>query len=173
MSYSMLYQSPVQNLEIISDGKTITHLLYKYDSSELSHPTKSDLPVFEQVTQWLDNYFLGNNPTIDFELEPKGTEFQRHVWDILQSIEYGDLKTYGDIAKEVGKRLNKPKMSAQAVGGAVGSNPISIIIPCHRVVGKDGSLTGYGGTINNKIKLLELEQVDMDSLYRPSHSTKP
>lgn len=77
------------------------------------------------------------------------------------------IKTYGDLANLVGEERNKPNMSAQAIGGAVGSNPISIIIPCHRVVGKDGSLTGYGGTINHKIKLLELEQVDMNNLYRP------
>ena len=83
------------------------------------------------------------------------------------------IKTYGDLANLVGEERNKPNMSAQAIGGAVGSNPISIIIPCHRVVGKDGSLTGYGGTINHKIKLLELEQVDMNNLYRPKNSTKP
>ena len=81
--------------------------------------------------------------------------------------------TYGEIAKTVGRAMNKPAMSAQAVGGAVGSNPISILIPCHRVVGKDGNLTGYGGTLDNKIKLLKLEEIDMTHLYRPKKTTKP
>lgn len=173
MPYSMLYTSPVQNLEIISDGTAITHVLYKYNSSNLEYPTDSNLAVFGKVKQWLDDYFLGNNPTIDFLLKPQGTEFQQLVWNVLQTIDYGEFKTYGDIAKQVGKTLGKPKMSAQAVGGAVGKNPISIIIPCHRVIGKDGSLTGYGGTIDNKIKLLEIEKADMSNLYRPAHSTKP
>ncbi|MCE5097013.1 methylated-DNA--[protein]-cysteine S-methyltransferase [Staphylococcus devriesei] len=173
MPYSMLYKSPVKNLEIISDGSNITHVLYKHDTSTLSYPEKPDLKVFQSVTRWLDDYFLGNNPTIDFPLAPSGTDFQKSVWKILQTIEYGELKTYGHLAQEVGRQLNKPKMSAQAVGGAVGRNPISIIIPCHRIVGKDGSLTGYGGTIDNKIKLLELERVNMAQLYRPTHTTKP
>ncbi|PTE69661.1 methylated-DNA--[protein]-cysteine S-methyltransferase [Staphylococcus devriesei] len=173
MPYSMLYKSPVKNLEIISDGSTITHVLYKYDTTTLSYPEKPDLEIFQSVARWLDDYFLGNNPTIYFPLSPPGTDFQQRVWKVLQTIEYGDLNTYGDLAQEVGRQLNKPKMSAQAVGGAVGRNPISIIIPCHRVVGKDGSLTGYGGTIDNKIKLLELEKVDMTQLYRPAHTTKP
>ena len=139
MSYSMLYESPVQNLELISDGEALTHVLYKYNDTTVTHPTNPDLDIFKKVVEWLNE----------------------------------QLKTYGDLANLVGEERNKPNMSAQAIGGAVGSNPISIIIPCHRVVGKDGSLTGYGGTINHKIKLLELEQVDMNNLYRPKNSTKP
>lgn len=94
------------------------------------------------------------------------------MWEELNQIEYGELTTYGDIAQRIAKKMNKDKMSAQAVGGAVGSNPISIIIPCHRVVGKNGSLTGYGGTLPNKIKLLEIENIDMTHLFTPKHTTK-
>lgn len=173
MSYSMLYKSPVQNLELISDGESLTHVLYKYNDTTVTHPTNPDLDIFKKVIEWLNEYFSGNRPQIDFSLKPEGTDFQKSVWRKLQEIEYGQLKTYGDLANLVGEERNKPNMSAQAIGGAVGSNPISIIIPCHRVVGKDGSLTGYGGTINHKIKLLELEQVDMNNLYRPKNSTKP
>lgn len=109
----------------------------------------------------------------DFELKATGSEFREQVWEILLDIPYGVTVTYGDIAKKIAIKRNKQKMSSQAVGGAVGTNPISIMIPCHRVVGKDGSLTGYGGGIDTKIELLQLEQVNMKPLYRPKHSTKP
>ena len=118
------------------------------------------------MVEWLNEYFSGNRPQIDFSLKPEGTDFQKCVAKATRNRIW-TIKTYGDLANLVGEERNKPNMSAQAIGGAVGSNPISIIIPCHRVVGKDGSLTGYGGTINHKIKLLELEQVDMNNLYRP------
>lgn len=124
------------------------------------------------MVEWLNEYFSGNRPQIDFSLKPEGTDFQKCVAKATRNRIW-TIKTYGDLANLVGEERNKPNMSAQAIGGAVGSNPISIIIPCHRVVGKDGSLTGYGGTINHKIKLLELEQVDMNNLYRPKNSTKP
>lgn len=172
MQYQTIYQSPLGDLQLISDGNTLTHLLYP--NQHLTNvKVKKDLPIFNKATQWLDEYFKGDNPSVDFSLSPEGTVFQREVWNELTKITHGDLKTYGHIASKVGHQLGKPKMSAQAIGGAVGRNPISIIIPCHRVVGKDGSLTGYGGTIDNKIKLLEIENVDMKKLYRPKHSTKP
>lgn len=172
MQYQTKFQSPLGELQLISDGSALTHLLYPNQHIE-NVKTKGDLPLFQKVTQWLEQYFEGNHPVIDFTLAPHGSDFQREVWDELIKIAYGDLETYGNIAKSVGQKLGKPKMSAQAVGGAVGRNPISIIIPCHRVVGKDGSLTVYGGTIDNKIKLLEIENVDMSQLYRPKYSTKP
>ncbi|MFW3565429.1 methylated-DNA--[protein]-cysteine S-methyltransferase [Staphylococcus caprae] len=172
MQYQTTYQSPLGQLQLISDGTSLTHLLYPHQY-EKNIDMKDDLPIFTSAKRWLDHYFNGDDPMIDFQLLPQGSNFQQEVWNELTTIKYGDLKTYGDIAKIVGRKLNKPKMSAQAVGGAVGSNPISIIIPCHRVVGKDGSLTGYGGTIDNKIKLLEIENVDMTKLYPPKHSTKP
>ncbi|MDN6699043.1 MAG: MGMT family protein, partial [Staphylococcus equorum] len=102
-----------------------------------------------------------------------GTEFREQVWAALLEIPYGKTVTYGEIAQIIGKKRGKTQMSSQAVGGAVGNNPISIIIPCHRVVGKDGSLTGYGGGIDTKIELLKLEKMDMDAFYRPKYSTKP
>ena len=173
MFYSMLYHSPVGNLEIVTDGEVVTQLEYLYQYTHLRFPTNHELYIFKKVKRWLDDYFLGNNPEIDFPLQPHGTSFQQDVWAYLNTIPYGELTTYGTIAKHIGQLLNKPKMSAQAVGGAVGKNPISIIIPCHRVVGKDGSLTGYGGTIDNKIKLLEIENVNMSQLYRPLYTTKP
>ena len=173
MSYSMLYKSPVGNLEVVTDGEVVTQLEYLYQHTHLRFPTNNELSVFKKVRKWLDNYFLGNNPEIDFTLQPHGTPFQQEVWSYLSTIPYGELTTYGTIAKHIGQLMNKPKMSAQAVGGAVGKNPISIIIPCHRVVGKDGSLTGYGGTIDNKIKLLGIENIDMGQLYRPRYATKP
>ena len=106
----------------------------------------------------------------ELPLAPVGSEFRQKVWEILCEIPYGSVITYGDIAKRMAVMLNRPTMSGQAVGGAVGHNPISIIIPCHRVVGGNGSLTGYAGGIATKMKLLELEGVDMSSLFIPASS---
>ena len=105
------------------------------------------------------------------EIQLTGTAFQMEVWDILQKIPYGEVVTYGDVAAEIARKRNLKKMSAQAVGGAVGHNPISIIIPCHRVVGASGSLTGYGGGIDKKIALLELEKLDMKKFFVPKKGT--
>lgn len=174
MEYKYYYESPVGMLELVSDGQSLTAILFSnQQTDEHTRQENEQLPIFKQTTAWLDEYFQGHKPDVIVPLNPQGSEFQQHVWSELQSIPYGELTTYGDIAKKVGRLLNKPKMSAQAVGGAVGSNPLSIIVPCHRVVGKNGSLTGFGGTIDNKIKLLELENVNMDGLFRPQHSTKP
>ena len=104
-------------------------------------------------------------------MAPKGGEFRKAVWDILCKIPYGEVTTYGEIAKEVAVRINKERMSSQAVGGAVGHNPIAIIIPCHRVVGASGSLTGYAGGVDKKAKLLEHEGMDMSHLFKPTKGT--
>jgi methylated-DNA-[protein]-cysteine S-methyltransferase len=121
---------------------------------------------------WLDGYFAGENPDPNaLPLGPKGSDFQQAVWAELLKIPYGEVVTYGAIAKTLAKARGIERMSSQAVGGAVGRNPISIIIPCHRVVGSDGSLTGYGGGIENKVKLLEGEGVDMTKLYVPKKGT--
>ena len=177
MHYKTYYESPIGRVALTSDGEAITGLwLPKHDDFESNYDeslTEADLPIFEKAIIWLDKYFSGNNPEIDFALKPIGTEFREQVWDVLLKIPYGETVTYGEIAKEIGIKRNKPNMSSQAVGGAVGTNPISIIIPCHRVVGKNGSLTGYGGGIDTKIELLKLEKVDMQPLYRPKYSTKP
>jgi methylated-DNA-[protein]-cysteine S-methyltransferase len=133
---------------------------------------KDDLPVLQEGVAWLDDYFAGKKPKLSrLSLAPTGSEFQQQVWRILTEIPYGELTTYGKIAKEVAQRMGKARMSAQAVGGAVGHNPISIIIPCHRVVGANGSLTGYGGGMEKKIKLLEHEEVDMTGLFVPKKGT--
>jgi len=123
---------------------------------------KSDLSAFDAAKQWLDRYFAGERPVAsELPLAPIGSAFRQSVWDILCGIPYGETLTYGDIAKKIGCK------SGQAVGGAVGHNPISIIIPCHRVVGANGSLTGYAGGVEMKIKLLELEGADMSGLFVP------
>jgi methylated-DNA-[protein]-cysteine S-methyltransferase len=173
MHYTFEYQSPVGLLTIASDGESITGLWIKgqkYFAAPLEAENSSmDLPVFERVQEWLITYFDGKNPAFTPPLAPTGSPFRQAVWKILREIPYGEVITYGDIAKMVAKQ--KEKMSAQAVGGAVGHNPISIIIPCHRVVGTDGSLTGYAGGIKTKITLLTLEQADMSKLYAPRKGT--
>ena len=122
------------------------------------HPEKTeDFPVLSQAKVWLDSYFAGNPAEISFPLNPQGTAFQQQVWDILLTIPYGQTRTYGDIAREIAARTGKKKMSAQAVGQAVGANPIAIAIPCHRVVGARGKLTGYAGGLEKKEWLLRHE----------------
>jgi methylated-DNA-[protein]-cysteine S-methyltransferase len=130
------------------------------------------LPIFNETKSWLDRYFAGQRPDASaLPLAPIGGAFRQSVWDILRRIPYGKLTTYGEIAREIAAASGKTGMSAQAVGGAVGRNPISIIIPCHRVVGANGSLTGYAGGIGTKVKLLELEGVDMRALFVPKKGT--
>ena len=156
MDYIVKYLSPVGELTIASDGESIVGLWLegqKYFSATLNgEVTEKELPVFDEARRWLDIYFSGREPQFMLPLAPRGSEFRRAVWDELLRIPYGETATYGDIAKRLGG-----KSSARAVGGAVGHNPISIIIPCHRVVGANGSLTGYAGGVDKKIKLLEIE----------------
>lgn len=133
---------------------------------------KDDLPVFDAAKRWLDRYFAGKRPVIsELPLSPIGGEFRQLVWRILCEIPYGQVITYGEIAQQIAVKMNRTTMSSQAVGGAVGHNPISIVIPCHRVVGTNGSLTGYAGGIGTKVKLLELEGVDMSRLFVPKTGT--
>ena len=128
--------------------------------------------ILIKTKKWLDEYFNGKKPEItELDLAPIGSEFAKNVWKILCEIPYGKVTTYGEIAKKMAKIMHKEKMSAQAVGGAVGHNPISIIIPCHRVVGANGSLTGYAGGIDKKIYLLKHEQVNMENLFVPKKGT--
>lgn len=174
-TYIYKYPSILGPLFLASDGSNITGLWIegqKYFGAGLpKEHTKERLPVFEQAESWLDMYFSGKEPDFMLPLSPEGSPFRKLIWDILCEIPYGRLMTYGDIAKSAADRLGKDTMSAQAVGGAVAHNPISIIIPCHRAVGSNGSLTGYAGGLDNKIKLLELENVNMDGLYRPRRGT--
>lgn len=173
--YTTTYNSPLGPLTLASDGESLTGLWLegqKYYAATLGAPASGTLPpVFEQASAWLDRYFRGEQPALTLPLAPWGSDFRKAVWDILCVIPYGEVRTYGDIAKAMAASLGKDTMSAQAVGGAVGHNPISIIIPCHRVVGTGGSLTGYAGGIDRKIKLLTLEGVDTDAFFVPAKGT--
>lgn len=164
MLYKTYYKSPIGNLILVSDGDNLVGLYmenqkYYLNGIKQELTSKDNLQVFENTKKWLDRYLAKENPSIkEIPLAPIGGEFRQKVWKILCEIPYGKTTTYGEIAKRIAKEMDKEKMSAQAVGNAVGHNPISIIIPCHRVVGKDGSLTGYAGGIEKKRILLELER---------------
>ena len=133
--------------------------------------TSQETEILTEAKKWLDMYFSGKEPNFTPALHPAGSTFRQAVWKILLQIPYGHTITYGEIARKMAKIKNTSHMSAQAVGGAVGHNEISIIIPCHRVVGTNGSLTGYAGGIDKKISLLELEHVDMSQLFVPKKGT--
>ncbi|MDR1730529.1 MAG: methylated-DNA--[protein]-cysteine S-methyltransferase [Synergistaceae bacterium] len=169
--YSTTWPSPAGLLTLACDGDHLVGLWLEgqkyYGHSIPGTPSmKDDLPVFSDAKKWLDRYFAGKKPEIsELPLAPIGGEFRQGVWSILREIPYGEVTTYGHIAGKMAEKMRKRSMSAQAVGGAVGHNPISIIIPCHRVVGSNGSLTGYAGGLAVKRKLLELEGVDMSRLF--------
>ena len=170
MQYTAHYNSPFGSMTLASDGTALVGLWFdgqKYFAATLEeeHKQKS-LPVFEEARRWLDLYFSGKEPSFLPPLAPKATPFRKKVWDILLSIPYGQTMTYGEIAKTIARKQSS-RMSAQAVGGAVGHNPISIIVPCHRVVGTNGSLTGYADGIDKKVQLLTLEGVDMTRFFVP------
>ena len=164
MLYVMDYVAPIGNLKIVSDEKSIIGLWIqgqKYFQSTIINEEISieTVLILEQAKQWLNRYFAREKPLPkELSLKPKGSDFRNLVWEILCKIPYGEVTTYGEIAKEVAQKMHKEKMSAQAVGGAVGHNPISIIIPCHRVIGTNGNLTGYAGGIELKKKLLDFEK---------------
>lgn len=168
MQYISHYQSPLGNILLAGEGSFLTGLWFegqKYFALQLEerHEEK-EIPVFSQTKQWLSIYFSGREPDFSVPLRFSGTAFQKEVWEILCSIPYGGIMTYGEIARKLAQKRGKRSMSAQAVGGAVGRNGISILVPCHRVVGSNGSLTGYAGGIDKKEKLLELEKAEM-SIY--------
>ena len=167
MYYLTKYISPLGKIMLASDGENLVGLWIEgqkyFESTIEGERVENDgLKIFSDVKAWLDRYFVGDKPDIgELPLAPSGSEFRQTIWKILCEIPYGETITYKEVAKRAAKRLNKQTMSAQAAGGAVAHNPISIIIPCHRVVGTDGSLTGYAGGINMKRYLLEHEGVDM------------
>lgn len=167
------YESNLGTLFLTSDGHALTGIYFGQKAFEVSCQEeileKEDLLIFQVVSRWLDAYFKEEKPTITFELAPKGTSFQQKVWRILEQIPYGQTTTYGEIAQKMAKEMGKEKMSAQAVGGAVGSNPISIVIPCHRVIGKNRSVTGYGGGIERKLALFELEKMAPETYFLPKN----
>lgn len=159
--YIAPYISPIGPMTMASDGKALVGLWFdgqKYDRAGLGETIrKEDLPVFEEARRWLDSYFRGEQPGPIPPLRIEGSDFRKLVADILLTIPYGRTMTYGEIAQEVARRTGRKQMSAQAVGGAVGHNRISIIVPCHRVVGSHGELTGYAGGTDKKEYLLKIE----------------
>lgn len=156
MTYTYNYSSPVGEILLAANDNGLTGLWFygaKYFATELEDERTEKLtPVLRQTLRWLDTYFSGSEPDFMPPLELHGSDFRRRVWAELEKISYGETVTYGEIAKKLGVK------SAQAVGGAVGHNPVSIIVPCHRVLGADGSLTGYAGGTDKKARLLELER---------------
>lgn len=177
MQYISHYSSPLGTILLAADEIGLTGLWFegqKYFALYLDkeHEEK-ELPVLKQAKTWLDLYFSGREPDFKVPLHFTGTDFQNEVWEILYSIPYGQTTTYGEIAKRLAASRGLKRMSAQAVGGAVGRNEISIIVPCHRVVGSSGSLTGYAGGIDKKIELLKLEGAWKKEYFVPKHSTAP
>ena len=175
MIYTYKYKSPLGHILLAADEVGITGLWFegqKYFGNTL--PDKhipQETEILTEAKKWLDVYFSGRAPDHLPPLRYDSTSFRRQVCEIMLTIPYGSTMTYGQIAAEVARRQGLANMSAQAVGGAVGHNPISLMIPCHRVVGTNGSLTGYGGGIARKVKLLELEHADMHRFFVPKTGT--
>ena len=175
MVYTCKYQSPLGEILLAADEVGLTGLWFegqKYFANTLpDEHIPQETEILIKSKKWLDVYFSGEEPKFTPPLHPNGSTFRQEVWRILLQIPYGQTITYGEIACKMAEMKNTFCMSAQAVGGAVGHNEISIIIPCHRVVGTNGSLTGYAGGIDKKISLLELEHADMSHLFVPKKGT--
>ena len=175
MQYTARYKSPLGDILLASDDAGLTGLWFedqRYFALHLaSDHVEKETDILMQAKKWLDIYFSGQDPDFIPPLHVEGTSFHREVCEIMLSIPYGKTMTYGEIAQTIASRRGIRKMSARAVGGAVGHNEISIIIPCHRVVGANGNLTGYGAGISRKIRLLELEGIDMTGFYIPRKGT--
>ncbi len=175
MQYTSKYNSPLGEVLISADDEGLTGVWLvgqEYFDLYLDEETEEkEIDIIKGAKRWLDMYFSGEEPDIKIPLHFKGTDFQNEVWQILCTIPYGKTMTYGDIAHILAKRRGIKRMSAQAVGGAVGRNEISIIVPCHRVIGSNGNLTGYAGGINKKIELLKIEKSYSDKFYIPKKST--
>ena len=163
MDFTHRFNSPLGGITLASDGEALTGLWFdgqKYFAASLEKEHEERmLPVFDLAYKWLNLYFSGSEPGFLPPLLMRATEFRKTVWEILLSIPYGKTMTYGEIADRIAAGRGLSRMSAQAVGGAVAHNAISLMIPCHRVVGMDGSLTGYAGGLEKKIWLLELEKI--------------
>lgn len=178
MQYTSTYESPLGKILLAADDEGLTGLWFdkeKYYALNLApeHEEK-ETPALKETKRWLDVYFSGKEPDFLPPIHMIGTSFQRYVWNILLTIPYGKTTTYGAISQQLAKQRGLTRMSAQAVGGAVGHNEISIIVPCHRVVGENGSLTGYAGGIDKKTYLLKLEgSYEEGRFFPPKHSTAP
>lgn len=177
MIYKWMYKTPdgLDDMLMSSDGEYLTGLWFigsRDDSKHKMDCEEKELPIFKETSKWLDIYFSGKNPDFIPKYKMDGlTPFRKEVSDIMNSIPFGKTLTYNDISKIIAKNRKIKRMSSQAVGGAVGWNPICIIIPCHRVVGTNGSLTGYGGGIKNKVALLTHEKNDMSKYFVPKKGT--
>ena len=175
MAYVQHYDSPLGGILLAADESGITGLWFdgqKYFARDLpAERVEQNTPALAEAKRWLDIYFTGGEPDFTPPLHPIGSGFRQAVWNILLQIPYGQTTTYGEIARQLAAKRGLARMSAQAIGGAVGHNEISIIIPCHRVVGTNGSLTGYAGGIDRKVKLLELEHTDMSGFFVPKKGT--
>lgn len=162
MRYTDNYVSPMGNIVLAGDGTALTGLWFEgqkwFGAGLTDGAERAELPVFGQTKKWLDIYFGGGEPAFTPAVALRGSEFQIAVWNVLSAISYGKTVTYGEIAKNL-TAVTGRKTSARAVGSAVGRNPVSIIVPCHRVLGADGSLTGYAGGVERKRELLRLEGV--------------
>ena len=172
MQYLSHYESPLGAMTMASDGEHLTGLWFdgqKYDRSTIDDDAalQPHLPVFTQTAQWLDTYFEGADPDFTPPIRVEGSDFKKMVTSIMLSIPFGTTSTYAQIAAEVALRTGRKQMSAQAVGGAVGRNPISLIVPCHRVVASSGSLRGYAGGVDRKERLLDMEGVNVSGLSTP------
>ncbi len=156
MNFLYRYDSPIGPLTMESDGESLIGLWFDGQKFNEAREDKY-LPVFSATARWLDLYFGGAQPDFTPPISLRDSEFRREVWNLLLAIPYGETTTYGELAAQIAKARGMAKMSAQAIGGAVGHNPVPIIVPCHRVVGKNGTLTGYGGGLEKKKFLLALE----------------
>lgn len=177
-TYTQLYNSPLGKLAMRSDGSALIGLgLASQQAAGVaiagSRPQEKSLPIFQESTRWLDTYFRGRAPSFTPKLKLTGSDFQKRVCEIMLTIPFGETITYGEIAAQIARERGIPRMSAQAVGGAVGANPILLIVPCHRVIGAGGNLTGYGAGMERKIQLLTLEKVDMTNLFVPKGKSLP
>ena len=175
MDYIHHYISPLGGITLASDGTALIGLWFdgqKYFADTLDDDAEErELPIFDEADRWLELYFSGRVPDFTPKLNMRTTPFRKRIWEILLTIPYGQTMTYGRIAERAAAQMGRERMSAQAVGGAVGHNSISLIIPCHRVVGADGSLTGYAGGIGRKIQLLQMEHADISTFFVPGKGT--
>ena len=175
MTFLTHYDSPLGGVLLAADEAGLTGLWFegqKYFANELpAERVERETETLALAKRWLDIYFAGKEPDFMPPLHPVGSPFRRAVWELLLEIPYGQTATYGELSRRLAAKMGIAHMSAQAVGGAVGHNGISIIIPCHRVVGTGGSLTGYAGGVDKKVKLLELERADMRGFFVPKKGT--
>ena len=175
MQYTAAYQSFVGDVLLAADETGLTGLWFEgekfYALSLDPEHEEREPPIFAITRRWLDIYFSGHEPDFMPPVHMIGSEFRCCVWELLLRIPYGTTVTYGDLARQVARRRGLRRMWGTAVGGAVGHNEISIIVPCHRVVGTNGSLTGYAGGVDKKRRLLELEGVDMEKFFVPARGT--